>query len=221
MELIYDRSNMKRAMKHVIQNKGAAGVDGMTVHKIKRYLKKHWSKIKRALLEGVYNPMPVRRKEIPKPGGFRLLGIPTVLDRVIQQAVAQVLNLIWDPIFSKYSFGFRPDLLKVNREKSAVGRPWERKYLGFCVTNSRKNPKIRIHWKTIKRFRERVREITARRRGRSVNQVIDELNMYMRGWWGYFRLTESFNRLRPLQHWIRRRIRALIWSNLSFLQGRI
>ncbi len=358
MEFICDRSNMNRAIKHVIQNKGAPGVDGMTVRKIKRYLNRHWPKIKKALLEGVYDPMPVRRKEIPKPGGFRLLGIPTVLDRVIQQAMAQILGLIWDPVFSKHSFGFRPDLsqhdamrqyreyvrsgrrfvvdidlsrffdrvnhdrllarlatriqdkrvlklirsfltagtmigglehpteegtvqggplspllsnivldeldkelerrglcfvryaddcvifvrskraggrvmksisrflekklrLKVNRDKSAVGRPWERKYLGFCVTNSRKNPKIRIHWKTIKRFRERVCEITARRRGRSVKQVIEELNVYMRGWWGYFRLTESFNRLRPLQHWIRRRIRALIWSNLSFLQGRI
>ena len=69
--------------------------------------------------------------------------------------------------------------LQVNREKSAVGRPWERKYLGFCLTNSRKNPKIRIHWKTIKRFKQRVREITARRRGRSLSQVIDELNQFM------------------------------------------
>jgi len=109
MESILERNNMKRAIKRVIKNKGAPGVDGMTVRKIKRYLKRHWSKIEQALLEGTYSPMPVKRKEIPKPGGVRLLGIPTVLDRVIQQAVAQVLNQIWDHTFSEYSFGFRPN----------------------------------------------------------------------------------------------------------------
>jgi len=103
--------------------------------------------------------------------------------------------------------------LKVNREKSAVGRPWQRKYLGFCMTNSRKAPKSSIHWKTIKRFRERVREITARRRGRSLSQVIGELNQFMSGWWSYYGLTESFNRLRPLPHWTRRRLRALVWKH--------
>jgi RNA-directed DNA polymerase len=302
--------------------------------------------------------MPVRRKEIPKPGGVRLLGIPTVLDRVIQQAVAQMFNRIWDHTFSEYSFGFRPkrsqhdaihkyreymesglryvidmDLakffdrvnhdrlmarlatkitdkrvlklirsflnsgvmidgleqatkegtpqggplspilsnivldeldkelekrglcfvryaddcvifvgskragdrvmesvsrfiekklrLEVNREKSAVGRPWERKYLGFCLTNSRKNPKIRIHWKTIKRFKQRVREITARRRGRSLSQVINELKQFMSGWWNYYGLTESFNRLRPLSHWIRRRLRALVWKHWKNRKTRV
>jgi RNA-directed DNA polymerase len=84
MESILERSNMKRAIKRVVRNKGAPGVDGMTVRKIKRYLKRHWSKIEQALLDGTYTPMPVRRKEISKPGGVRLLGIPTVLDRVIQ-----------------------------------------------------------------------------------------------------------------------------------------
>ena len=358
MESILERNNMKRAVKRVIKNKGAPGVDGMTVRKIKRYLKRHWAKIQQALLDGAYMPMPVRREEIPKPGGVRLLGIPTVLDRVIQQAVAQVLTQIWDHTFSEYSFGFRPnrsqhdairqyreyvrsglryvvdiDLskffdrvnhdrlmarlatrikdkrvlklirsfltsgvmiggleqptkegtpqggplspllsnivldeldkelekrglcfvryaddcvifvgskragsrvmgsisrfvekklrLKVNREKSAVGRPWERKYLGFCVTNSRTNPKIRIHWKTIKRFKERVREITARRRGRSLSQVIGELMGFMNGWWNYFGITESFNRLRPLAHWIRRRLRALIWKHWKNRRTRV
>ena len=90
MESILERNNMKRAIKRVIKNKGAPGVDGMTVRKIKRYLKRHWSKIEQALLEGTYSPMPVKRKEIPKPGGVRLLGIPTVLDRVIQQARSRI-----------------------------------------------------------------------------------------------------------------------------------
>jgi len=358
MEAICERNNMKSAIKRVIKNKGAPGVDGMTVRKIKRYLKRHWTKIEKALLDGTYTPMPVRRKEIPKSGGVRLLGIPTVLDRVIQQAVARIFNRIWDHTFSELSFGFRPkrsqhdairkyrefvksglryvvdiDLskffdrvnhdrllarlatrvkdkrvlklirsflnsgvmiggleqpteegtpqggplspilsnivldeldkelekrglcfvryaddcvifvrskragdrvmqsvsrfiekklrLKVNRDKSAVGRPWERKYLGFCLTNSRKNPKIRIHWKTIKRFKQRVREITARRRGRSLIQVIGELKQYMFGWWNYYGLTESFNRLRPLPHWIRRRLRALIWKHWKNRKTRV
>jgi len=358
MESILERNNMKRAVKRVIKNKGAPGVDGMTVRKVKRYLKRHRSKIEEALLNGTYMPMPVRRKEIPKPGGVRLLGIPTVLDRVIQQATAQVLMQIWDYTFSEYSYGFRPERsahdairqyreyvrsglryvididlskffdrvnhdrlmarlatrikdkrvlklirsfltsgvmiggleeptqegtpqggplsplmsnivldeldkelekrglcfvryaddcvifvrseragnrvmesisrfiekklrLKVNREKSAVGRPWERKYLGFCMTNSRKAPKIRIHWKTIKRFRERVREITARRRGRSLAQVIGELKRFMSGWWNYYGITESFNRLRPLAHWIRRRLRALVWKHWKNRKTRV
>jgi RNA-directed DNA polymerase len=358
MEAICERNNIKSAIKRVIKNKGAPGVDGMTVRKIKRYLNRHWTKIEKALLDGTYTPMPVRRKEIPKPGGVRLLGIPTVLDRVIQQAVARIFNRIWDHTFSEVSFGFRPkrsaqdamrkyreyvqsglryvvdiDLskffdrvnhdrllarlatrvkdkrvlklirsflnsgvmiggleqptkegtpqggplspilsnivldeldkelekrglcfvryaddcvifvrskragdrvmqsvsrfiekklrLKVNREKSAVGRPWERKYLGFCVTNSRKTPKIRIHWKTIKRFKQRVREITARRRGRSLSQVINELKQYMSGWWNYYGLTESFNRLRPLPHWIRRRLRALVWKHWKNRKTRV
>jgi RNA-directed DNA polymerase len=358
MESILERSNIRRAAKRVIRNGGAPGVDGMTVRKIKRYLKRHWPKIRKALLDGTYTPMPVRQKEIPKPGGVRLLGIPTVLDRVIQQAVAQVLTQIWDDTFSEYSYGFRPnrsahdaiyqyrdyvqsglryvvdiDLskffdrvnhdrlmarlatrirdkrvlklirsfltsgvmiaglerpteegtpqggplspllsnivldeldkelekrglcfvryaddcvifvrseragnrvmksisrfiekrlrLKVNEEKSALGRPWERKYLGFCVTNSRTSPKIRIHWKSIKRFRERVREITARRRGRSIPQVIDELKRFMNGWWNYFGITESYNRLQPLSHWIRRRLRALIWKHWKNRRTRV
>ena len=359
MESICERNNMRRAIRRVIKNGGAPGVDGMTVRKIKRYLKRHWRKIEQALLDGTYLPMPVRQKEIGKPGGgVRLLGIPTVLDRVIQQAVAQVLTRIWDHTFSEMSFGFRPkrsqhdairqyreyvrsglryvvdiDLskffdrvnhdrlmarlatriedklvlkltrnfltsgvmiggleqptkegtpqggplspllsnvvldeldkelekrglrfvryaddcvifvrskraanrvmesisrfiekklrLKVNREKSAIGRPWERKYLGFCVTNSRKNPKIRIHWKSIKRFKERIREITARRRGRSLSQVIGELKGFMSGWWNYYGLTESFNRLRPLDHWIRRRLRALIWKQWKNRRTRV
>jgi RNA-directed DNA polymerase len=104
MESILERNNMNRAIKRVIKNKGAPGVDGMTVRKIKRYLKRHWTKIRKALLNGTYLPMPVRQKEIPKPGGgVRLLGIPTVLDRVIQQAVTQVLTRIWDHTFSEMS----------------------------------------------------------------------------------------------------------------------
>ena len=359
METILERSNMRRAIKRVVKNKGAPGVDGMTVRKVDKYLERHRTKIEQALLDGNYIPMPVRQKEIPKlDGGVRLLGIPTVLDRVIQQAVAQVLHHIWDYTFSETSYAFRPkrsqhdairqyreyvrkgyrfvvdiDLskffdrvnhdrlmaslatriedkrvlklirsfltsgmmiggleqatregtpqggplspllsnivldeldkelerrglcfvryaddcvifvkseraanrvmesvsrfiekrmrLKVNSEKSAVGRPWDSKYLGFCLTNSRTNPKIRIHWKSIKRFRARVREITSRRRGRSIRYVIGELMDYIRGWWNYYGKTESFNRLRPLAHWIRRRLRAVIWKHWKNRRTRV
>jgi RNA-directed DNA polymerase len=350
---------MRRAIRRVIKNKGAPGVDGMDVRKLKRYFKRHRAKIERAVLDGTYVPMPVRQKGIPKPGGgVRLLGIPTALDRAIQQAVAQVLTLIWDHTFSESSFGFRPnrsqhdairqyreyvragfgyvidiDLskffdrvnhdrllarlatrikdkrvlklirsfltsgvmvggleeptkegtpqggplspllsnivldeldkelekrglrfvryaddcvifvrseraanrvmesisrfiekklrLKVNKEKSTISLAWKSKYLGFCVTNSSKSPKIRIHWKSIKRFKERVREITARRRGRSLLQVIGELREFMNGWWNYFGITESFNRLRPLAHWIRRRLRAVIWKHWKNRRTRV
>jgi len=359
MESICERSNMRRAIKRVIKNKGAPGVDGMTVSKINRYYQRHREKIEKALLDGTYEPMPVLRTEIEKPdGGTRLLGIPTVLDRVIQQAVAQVFTSIWDYTFSEMSFGFRPgrsqhgavrqyreflragykyvvdiDIskffdrvnhdrlmsrlstrikdkrvlklirrfltsgvmigglteptregtpqggplspllsnivldeldkelekrglrfvryaddcvifvksrlaanrvmssvtrfiekklrLKVNREKSAISLPWKSKYLGFCVTNSSQNPKIRIHWKTIKRFKERVKEITARKRGRSIVQVISELNDYMRGWWNYYGITESYNRIKLLPHWIRRRLRAVIWKHWKNRRTRV
>ena len=109
MESILERDNMRRAIKRVIHNGGAPGVDGMTVRQINRYLKRHWSKIKEALLAGTYTPLPVRRKEIPKPGGVRLLGIPSAIDRVIEQAVSQVLTQIWDHTFSEYSYGYRPN----------------------------------------------------------------------------------------------------------------
>ena len=111
--------------------------------------------------------------------------------------------------------------LKVNAEKSAVGRPWDRKFLGFCFTNSRTNPLVRVHWKTIQRFRLRVRELTCRTRGRSLQQVVAELNRYLRGWWQYFGLAESVNRLRPLAHWVRRRLRALAWKQWKNRRTRV
>ena len=110
MESICERQNMHRAMRQVRRNGGAPGIDGMTVEQLPGYLRKHWWKIKADLMAGRYRPLPVRRKEIDKPdGGVRLLGIPTVLDRLIQQATAQVLTAIWESTFSEYSFGFRPE----------------------------------------------------------------------------------------------------------------
>jgi RNA-directed DNA polymerase len=109
MEAMVERENLKEALAQVRRNKGAAGIDGMSVDDLPNYLKEHWPAIRAQLLDGTYKPQPVRRVEIPKAsGGVRLLGIPTVLDRLIQQAVMQVLQADWDPTFSETSFGFRP-----------------------------------------------------------------------------------------------------------------
>src|ERR1700741_2421252 len=109
MEAVLERENLKTALAQVKSNKGAAGTDGMNVDALPAYLKEHWPTIRAQLLDGTYKPQPVRRVEIPKAsGGVRLLGIPTVPDRLIQQAVMQVLQADWDPTFSETSFGFRP-----------------------------------------------------------------------------------------------------------------
>ena len=109
MEEVCERENCKQALRRVKGNKGSPGVDGMTVHQLPGYLKQHWPAIREQLLNGTYKPQPVRRVEIEKPdGGVRKLGIPTVLDRFLQQAVMQVLQRRWDRTFSKHSHGFRP-----------------------------------------------------------------------------------------------------------------
>src|SRR6266404_6855429 len=109
MEAVCERSNCQQALARVKANKGSAGIDGMTVEQLPAYLKQHWPAIRQQLLSGTYKPQPVKRVEIPKPdGGMRKLGIPTVLDRFIQQAVMQVLQRIWDGTFSQHSYGFRP-----------------------------------------------------------------------------------------------------------------
>ncbi len=130
MSAVVNRPNMQRAYDRVLRNKGAPGVDGMVVADLKDYLKAHWPLHKQALLEGTYQPQPVRKVEIPKPGGgVRQLGIPTVLDRLIQQALHQVLSPVFEPGFSESSYGFRPGrnagqaVLKT-REYVEVGYRW-------------------------------------------------------------------------------------------------
>lgn len=350
MEVILERENLIRAWKRVCDNRGAPGVDGMEIDQLWDYLKSHWLIIKQDLLNAMYKPKPVKRVEIPKPdGGVRLLGIPTVLDRFIQQAISQVLSRIWEPFFSENSYGFRPgrtahqavmqgkeymvegytyvvdmDLSKffdrvnhdrlmsrlterivdkrvlklirgylrcgvmvdgvsvrakegtpqggplspllsnivldeldkelearehkfvryaddfmiyckslkaaervkpsitrflgaklklvVNEDKSAVSRPWLCKFLGFTYFQMCGQSKVRIHAKSLKRFKEKVRELTSRSRGKSLKQVIQELNQYFLGWWGYFRLTEAKSFLKGLKIWIMRRLRSLVWK---------
>ncbi len=349
MEEVCERENCKQALARVKANKGSAGVDGMTVQQLPEYLKQHWPAIREQLLSGTYKPQPVRRVEIPKPdGGVRKLGIPTVLDRFIQQAVMQVLQRRWDGTFSEHSYGFRPgrsahqaveqaqkyiaegyrwcvdlDLekffdrvshdklmakiaervsdkrmlklirafltagvmegglvspvdegtpqggplspllsnivldefdrelerrglrfaryaddsniyvrsrragervmesitrfitaklrLKVNEQKSAVARPWDRKFLGFSFTTNRE-PKRRIAPKAVDRFKERVRELTRRTRGVSIEQMAEDLSRYLRGWLGYFGKCQTPSVLAALEEWTRRRLRSAIWK---------
>lgn len=349
MEEVCGRENCKQALKRVKANKGSAGVDGMTVQQLPEYLKQHWPGIREQLVSGTYVPQPVKRVEIPKPdGGVRKLGIPTVLDRFIQQAVMQVLQGKWDRTFSDHSYGFRPgrsahqavvqaqqyiaegyrwvvdlDLekffdrvshdklmarigtrvgdqrmlklirsflkagvmegglvspvdegtpqggplspllsnivldefdrelerrglrfaryaddsniyvrsrragervmasisafittklkLKVNQQKSAVARPWERKFLGFSFTSNRE-PKRRIAPKAVLRFKERVRELTSRTRGVSIERMAEELAQYLKGWLGYFGKCETPSVLQRLEEWTRRRLRSVIWK---------
>ena len=109
MEEVCQRDNLWKALKRVQANEGSPGVDGMTVQQLPGYLKRHWPKIREQLLQGTYRPLPVKRVEIPKPeGGVRKLGVPSALDRFIQQAVLQVLGERWDRTFSEHSYGFRP-----------------------------------------------------------------------------------------------------------------
>lgn len=130
MEAVVEAPNLRRALRQVKRNKGSAGVDKMTTEELPAYLAKHWERIKKQLLLGEYRPSPVRRVEIPKPdGGKRELGIPTVLDRFIQQAVGQVLSQIYEPTFSVSSFGFRPkrsaqDAIKQSKQYVKEGRKY-------------------------------------------------------------------------------------------------
>src|SRR2546421_334945 len=215
MEAICDSDNIETALRAVVRNKGAPGVDGITVRRLPGILKARWPEIEEQLLQGRYQPQPVRRVQIPKPaGGTRDLGIPTVIDRVIQQAVLQQLQPLWDPTFSEHSYSFRPgrsahqavaqaqayvsqghrivvdiDLrsetagrrvmmsitrfierrlkLQVNAEKSAVAHSWQRSFLGFTLTEE-SAPRRRIADKAIARFKDRVRHLTGRNRGVSL-----------------------------------------------------
>lgn len=130
MEQVVQRANMLAAHRRVLRNDGAAGVDGMTVQDLWRWCQQHWSRVREQLLDGSYRPQPIRRVSIPKPGGGeRQLGIPTVLDRLIQQALLQILTPIFDPTFSEWSFGFRPGrgchgAVRAARSHMAAGHRW-------------------------------------------------------------------------------------------------
>jgi len=344
MSAVLERDNMMRAYERVLRNKGAAGVDGMMVGDLKAHLKGHWPEIRELLQDGRYTPLAVRKVEIPKPGGgMRMLGVPTVQDRLIQQALLQVLSPVFEKTFSNHSYGFRPgrsaaqavqqarcyieegrrwvvdadlekffdrvnhdilmsrvarevkdkrilklirsylqagimeggvatarsegtpqggplspllsnilltDLdrelerrghrycryaddcniyvrtekagervmasvtrflkeelwLQVNREKSAVAPVQERQFLGY-----------RILWdgrpamapRSLERAKRRIRQITRRNRGISLERMIGELNSYLTGWVTYFRYAACRSHLKRLDEWIRRKLRCV------------
>ena len=347
MEEVVERGNMKAALKRVKGNKGGPGVDGMTVEELPAYLVAHWEILRAQLLDGSYQPQPVREQEIPKSGGgVRKLGIPTVVDRLIQQAILQVLQPRFDPTFSEHSYGFRPgrrahdavcaaqryiqegrrivvdvdleqffdrvnhdvmmgklaariadkrllglvrryleagilahgisterhegtpqggplspllanvlldevdkelerrghafaryaddcnvyvrsrragervmealcDLyaklrLRVNEAKSAVARPWERKFLGYSFwVAPGKVVKRRVAPKAMATMKDKVRQITSRNGGRSISSVVAKLRGYLIGWKEYFKLADTPGVFRRLDEWIRRRLRML------------
>jgi len=348
MERVVERSNLRLAYQRVVENKGAAGVDEMPVSELKDWLAVHWPSVKKALLEGRYLPRPVRRVDIPKPmGGVRTLGVPTVVDRLIQQALHQALQPLFEPTFSEGSYGFRPgkgahqavrraqayiregkrwvvdiDLekffdrvnhdvlmarvarrvddarvlklirrfleagmmragvveartegtpqggplspllsnilldeldrelerrelafcryaddcniyvgsraagervmsgirvfledtlrLRINAQKSAVARPWGRKFLGFSVTAQR-DARLRIAKESVQRLMQCVRKRLRAGRGQTLQHTIKTLKPLLRGWINYFRLTESTTVLDDLDGWLRHRLRCLLW----------
>lgn len=350
LDQILGRDNMFLAMKRVISNKGSHGVDGMRTDELHEYVKTHWDTIKSKLLDGTYKPSPVRRVEIPKDnGGTRLLGIPTVIDRMIQQAIAQALTFVYEPIFSNNSYGFRPgrsqhqaikksleyinqgrkwvvdmdlekffdkvnhdilierlsreiedkrtldlirkylksgimlngiavandegtpqggplspilsnimldevdkelekrghkfcrfaddcniyvkskragervlksikvviekDLkLKINESKSAVDLVSRRKFLGFSFYFMKGVAHIKIHNKSYEKFKSKVKDITNRNKGISMEWRLYKLNQITMGWINYFGIANAKRNIQNIEGWIRRRLRACIWK---------
>ena len=350
LEKILDRSNMNLAYKRVKANKGSHGVDGMTVDELLQFLQQNGEQLKESIRNGRFHPKPVRRVEIPKPdGGKRLLGIPTVTDRVIQQAIAQVLTPIFEKQFSDNSFGFRPkrdakqavrkckeyidagyswavdiDLakyfdtvnhdklmrilsktitdgrvlslirkylqsgvmingvvtqteegtpqggnlspllsnimlneldkeletrglrfcryaddcniyvkskkaasrvmasvtrflevelkLKVNQEKSSVDRPWKLKFLGFSFYVKKGEVGIRVHPKSVRKFKEKLKVLTGRSNAMSLDFRLLKLKQAISGWINYFGIADMKTITQKLDEWLRRRIRMCVWK---------
>lgn len=350
LERILDRNNLNKAYLKVKKNGGAAGIDGMTVEEMLPYLKEHRDELLESLWKGKYKPKAVRRVEIPKPdGGKRMLGVPTVIDRMIQQAIVQVLQPMYEKKFSDSSYGFRPkrsahmainkaleyykegytsvvdlDLakyfdtvnhdillnmirkdvkdervvalirkylksgvminglisptkegtpqggnlspllsniyltafdrmlesrghkfvryaddcniyvksrraaervmtncvkflegklkLKVNREKSQTGSPLKLKFLGFSMYKIKGKAGIRPHAKTIKKFKNKIRELTSRKQARPIETILKRIRTYTIGWLGYYAIADMGNHIKRLNEWIRRRIRQIYWK---------
>ena len=348
IESVISRENLMLAYQRVVENKGAAGVDNLRVQELKPWLKQHWPSVKSTLIAGSYLPRAIRKVDIPKPNGdVRTLGIPTVVDRLIQQAIAQALTPYVEPTFSNSSYGFRPnrnawqavrqaqqfihsgkrwvvdmdlekffdrvdhdilmsrlartikderllklirryleaemkdgkgvikrdkgtpqggplspllsnilldgldkelerrghsfcryaddcniyvssqkagehllkDLsefltktlkLQVNAQKSAVARPWTRKFLGYSFTRH-KAARLKIAPSSVARLKDKIRSLTTGNGSKSVAKAISELTPVLRGWISYFRLTEVKGVLEEMDGWIRRKLRCLYW----------
>ncbi len=350
LEKILDRNNLNQAYLRVKKNGGSAGIDGMTVEEMLPYLKEHREEFLESVLSERYRPKAVKRVEIPKPdGGKRMLGVPTVIDRMLQQAIVQVLQPIFEPRFSDSSYGFRPkrsaqqamkqalkyyeegytqvvdlDLakyfdtvnheilirmvreqiedervirlirkylksgvminglisptnegtpqggnlspllsniyltafdkllesrghkfvryaddcniyvksrraaervmancikflegrlkLKVNQQKSQVGSPLKLKFLGFSLYKTGKKTGIRPHGKSIKRFKDKIRELTSRKQARPIPLILKRLRRFTIGWLGYYSIADMESNIKRLNEWVRRRIRQIYWK---------
>jgi len=244
MKQILSSDNLNRAYLQVVRNKGAEGVDGMKYTELKEHLVKNGEIIKEQLRTRKYKPQPVRRVEIPKPdGGVRNLGVPTVTDRFIQQAIAQVLTPIYEEQFHDHSYGFRPNRcaqqailtaldisrfieeklgLKVNMTKSKVDRPSGLKYLGFgFYFDSRAHQfKAKPHAKSIAKFKKRMKGLTCRSWGVSNSYKVEKLNQLIRGWINYFKIGSMKILCAKLDANIRYRLRMCIWKHWKTPQNR-
>jgi hypothetical protein len=215
LQAVLAGDNLVQAWTRVKANKGAPGIDGVTIEDFPAHARAHWPALREQIEGGRYQPQAVRRVEIPKPdGGKRLLGIPTVTDRVIQQAIAQVLTPIFDPTFSESSFGFRPG----RNAHQAIRQPMsECSFLGFTMVAK----KIRWTDKALADFKHRVRELTGRSWGVSMEHRLHKLGQYVRGWVGYFGISQYYRPIPELDDWIRRRIRMCYWKQWRWVRTKI
>lgn len=200
MEQVVNPANMNRAYARVRANKGSPGTDGMTVGQLAGCIREHKRSLTASLLDGSYQPQPVRGTQIPKTGGgMGQLGIPTVAERVMQSVTGFLEKRL---------------RLRVNRGKSAVAPVVERKFLGHRLLPG---GRLGIAPGSLERARERVRQITRRSRGAGFEQVIDELNQFFTGWVTYFRHAECVGHLRELDGWVRRKLRCLRLKQCRFM----
>lgn len=200
IEEILEPENLAAAWKRVKANKGAPGIYGMTVEDFPAFAREHWPRIATATREGNYRPAPVKRGWIPKPDGSkRPLGIPTVLDRMVQQAVAQVLGPLLEVDFSEHSYGYRPGR-SAHQAVAGMAAGWKegRRHAVECDLKS--------FFDTVNHDR------LMNAAGHKVQTVIDELNLYIRGWLNYYKLSATYKEVLELSAWVRRRVRLYYWK---------
>ena len=207
-DLVLDRNNLNQAYLRVKRNKGAAGIDDMTVNDLLPYLRENKMELIASLREGKYKPAPVKRVEIPKPnGGVRRLGIPTVVDRMVQQAVAQFLE--------------KRLKVKVNPDKTKVGSPLRLKFLGFSLGVDHNGAYARPAKQSQQRVKKALRLLTKRNRGISLTRMFEEIQRKMRGWLQYYSIGKLTDFIQRLDKWLRARIRQYIWKQWKKLKTKV